>query len=68
MRRTRAQKRKILADPKFRNYQVAKMVNTIMGGGKKSVAETIVYRAFDILGEKTGQPPIDVFRKALDNF
>jgi small subunit ribosomal protein S7 len=67
MRRRRAQKRKILPDPKFKNVLVAKMVNIVMGQGKKSVAERVVYGAFDVLKDKTGKDPLEVFKQALDN-
>ena len=67
MRRRRAPKRKNLPDPKFRNQQVAKMVNIIMRRGKKSISEKIVYGAFDIIAEKTGKPSLDVFKQAVEN-
>ena len=67
MRRRRAPKREILPDPKYKNILVAKMVNIIMERGKKSLAESIVYGAFDVLKEKTGKEPLDVFKQALDN-
>jgi small subunit ribosomal protein S7 len=67
LRRRRAPKRKILPDPKYRNFQVAKMINIILACGKKDVAERIVYGAFDILQEKTGKSPVDIFRQAMEN-
>lgn len=67
MRRRRAPKRKILPDPKFKNILVAKMINIVMERGKKSTAENVLYGAFDILKEKTGKDPLDVFKQALDN-
>ena len=67
MRRRRAQKRKILPDPKYKNILVAKMVNTVMECGKKSLAERVLYGAFDVLKEKTGKDPLEVFKQALDN-
>jgi len=67
MRRRKAPKRKILPDPKYRNLQVAKVINILMSRGKKSVAEAILYRAFTIIAEKTGQEPVDVFKTAVDN-
>jgi len=66
-RRHRAEKREILPDPKFGNPIVTKFMNTIMYEGKKSVAETIVYGAFDIIEAKTKQPALGVFEQALDN-
>lgn len=67
MRRRRAPKRKILPDPKFKNILVAKMINIVMERGKKSTAENVLYGAFDILKEKTGKDPLEVFKQALDN-
>ncbi len=67
MRRRRAPKRKILPDPKFKNILVAKMINIVMERGKKSTAEGVLYGAFDILKEKTGKDPLEVFKQALEN-
>jgi small subunit ribosomal protein S7 len=66
-RRHRADKREILPDPKFGNVVVTKFMNSIMYQGKKSVAETIVYGALDIVEGKTKSNPIQVFQQALDN-
>jgi small subunit ribosomal protein S7 len=66
-RRHRADKREILPDPKFGNVVVTKFMNSIMYEGKKSVAESIVYGALDIIEGKTKQSPIQVFQQALDN-
>jgi small subunit ribosomal protein S7 len=67
MRRRRADKRGVIPDPKYKNAMVSRFVNCIMTQGKKSKAEKIVYRSFDILAQKTGKPAIEVFQKALDN-
>lgn len=67
MRRRRAPKRNIIPDPRFHDLLVAKMINIVMERGKKSVAQKIVYKAFDILNEKTGKDPLEVFRQAVDN-
>ena len=67
MRRRRAEKRIVLPDPKYKNVLVTRFINCIMTQGKKSKAEGIVYRAFEILAQKTGKPAIEVFQKALDN-
>jgi len=67
MRKKRAEKRYIKPDPKFNDVIVAKFVNTIMYEGKKSVARSIVYGAFDILEEKTKKPGLEVFKKAMSN-
>jgi len=67
MRRRRAEKREILPDPKYKNITVSKFINILMERGKKSTAEKILYRSFDIMAEKTGKPALEVFLKALDN-
>ena len=66
-RRREVPKRDILPDPKFGNVEVSKFVNTIMKSGKKSVAERIVYGAFDQIVSKTGKDPLEVFGLALGN-
>lgn len=65
-RRHAAQKREVLPDPKFNNIVVAKFVNTIMQEGKKSVAERIVYGAFDIIQSKMKTDPLAVFIETLE--
>lgn len=67
MRKKRAEKRSIEPDPKFHDALVARMINTILRKGKKSLAMRIVYDAFDIIQQKTKQNPLDVFRKAVSN-
>lgn len=68
MRRRGAEKKEVLADPKYKSKVVAKFINMVMVEGKKSTAERIVYGAFDILKEKTKEEdPLKVFYKALDN-
>jgi len=66
-RRRETPKRKILPDPKFADRLVAKFINAMMTGGKKSTAERICYGAFDIVAEKSGEDPLSVFKKGLDN-
>ncbi|WP_420134374.1 30S ribosomal protein S7 [Rhodopseudomonas sp.] len=66
-RRHAAEKREVLPDPKFGNIVVTKFMNSVMYAGKKSVAEGIVYGAFDLIEAKTKQPPLGVFEQALDN-
>jgi small subunit ribosomal protein S7 len=66
-RRHRAEKREVLPDPKFGNMVVSKFMNSIMYAGKKSVAESIVYGAFDMIEGKSKQNPLTVFEQALDN-
>jgi small subunit ribosomal protein S7 len=60
-------KRDVLADPIYNDKVVTKLVNNIMMDGKKGVAQRIVYNAFDIIKEKTGNDPLEVFEKALNN-
>ena len=60
-------KRKIAPDPRYGSDLVAKFVNNLMTGGNKSVAQSILYRALDVVGERTKQDPLGVFKKALDN-
>src|SRR3974377_1043321 len=66
-RRHRAERREVLPDPKFGNMVVSKFMNSIMHAGKKSVAESIVYGAFDVIEGKTKQSPVSIFQQALDN-
>ena len=66
-RRHSADKREINPDPKFGNLVVSKFMNSVMYEGKKSVAESIVYGAFEIIEGKTKQSPVTVFEQALDN-
>ena len=67
MRRRRAAKRMIDPDPRYGDLLIAKMINVVMERGKKSIAERIVYDALDIVKEKTGKEPLEVFRQAADN-
>lgn len=67
MRRRRAPKRKINNDPVYNDLMLAKMVNMCMLKGKKSTAEGIIYGALDIIGEKSGKEPLEVFKQAVDN-
>ncbi len=66
-RRHAAQKREVLPDPKFGDVVLTKFTNSLMLKGKKSVAERIVYDAFDIMEKKTGQDPLKLFHDAIDN-
>ncbi len=67
MRKRRAVKRDVLPDPIYKSKVVAKLINTIMLDGKKGTAQTILYEAFDIVKEKTGKDPLEVFTQALEN-
>jgi small subunit ribosomal protein S7 len=66
-RRREVPKRKITPDPKYKDKLVAKFTNCLMADGKKSVAEGILYGAFDVIQNRFKDDPIEVFRKALDN-
>jgi small subunit ribosomal protein S7 len=66
-RRREVAKRVILPDPKYNDRLVAKFMNVIMFGGKKSTAEGIVYGALDLVAAKIAENPLDAFKKALEN-
>ncbi len=66
-RRREVPKREILPDPKFHNRLVTKFMNGIMRKGKKSLAESILYGAFDIIERKTKENPLKLFEKAVEN-
>ena len=59
--------RKVNPDPIYKNRMVAKLINRVMRDGKKSVAQSQVYKAFDIIKEKTEDDPVRVFSEAIDN-
>ncbi len=66
-RRRAVAKREVLPDPKFGNVTLAKFMNHVMISGKKSVAETIVYGALEIVRERLNKDPLEAFGEALDN-
>lgn len=66
-RRREVPKREVLPDPKFGSVEVAKFMNVLMLDGKKSVAERIVYGAFDQIEKKLSKPPLEIFGQALGN-
>lgn len=66
-RRREVAKRQILPDPKFGDQLVAKFINAVMLDGKKSTAEQIVYGALELAASRTGEQPLDIFKKALEN-
>lgn len=66
-RKRKAEVRGVLADPIFNSKIVTKLINTIMLDGKKSTAERILYSAFEIVKEKTGEDSLEVFQKAVEN-
>lgn len=67
MRRRQASKREVKPDPKFNSPIIGHFINIIMIKGKKSTSQNIIYRAFDILQEKTKEDPVKVFFAALEN-
>ena len=67
MRKRRAVKRDVLADPIYNSKLVTKLINSMMIDGKKGKAQTILYDAFDIIKEKTGKDPMEVFEQAMEN-
>ena len=66
-RRREIPKRELAADPLYNSVLVSKFINTVMHDGKRSTAERILYKSFDIIKERTGDDPLKVFKKALDN-
>ena len=59
--------RQVLPDPLYNDVRVSKLINNVMLDGKKGLAQRICYDAFDIIKERTGEEPIEVFNKALEN-
>ena len=66
-RRGQIAKRDVLPDPLYNSKLVTRLVNSVMLDGKKGVAQKIVYGAFDIIKDKAGEEPLDVFEKAMEN-
>jgi small subunit ribosomal protein S7 len=66
-RKHRATPRVVLPDPRYQDVVITKMINGLMDGGKKAVAERILYDAMQIVETKTGEEPLKVFKKALSN-
>ncbi|MFO8145555.1 MAG: 30S ribosomal protein S7 [Candidatus Syntrophosphaera sp.] len=66
-RKKKAVLREVLPDPKYNDVIVTKFMNCLMKKGKKSIAEGIVYGAFEIIEKKTKEPPLEVFKTALEN-
>ncbi len=60
-------KREVLPDPKYQDQLVTKFINVLMKRGKKSLAESIFYKSLAIVEEKSGQDPLGVFKRAVDN-
>ncbi len=67
MRKYRAKKRDVLPDPVYNSKIITKLINQIMIGGKKGTAQKILYDAFDIVKEKTGKDPMEVYNQAMEN-
>lgn len=67
MRKKQAVKRDVLPDPIYESKLVTKLINQLMYGGKKGIAQRIVYRAFDLIKEKSKKDPMVVFEKAMKN-
>ena len=67
MRRTRATHREVKPDSKYNDVLVTQLINKVLLSGKKSIAERIVYDAFDIIEAKTSSDPLKVFKDAMDN-
>ncbi|MBP8975315.1 MAG: 30S ribosomal protein S7 [Bacteroidetes bacterium] len=67
MRRKRAIRRRIAPDPKYKDVLITRFTNSLLKRGKKHCARQILYRAMEIMKEKSGKEPLEVFRKAVDN-
>jgi len=67
MRRRKADRRKIEPDVRYSNVKVQTFINHVLKNGKKNVAATMVYGAFDIMAEKTGKDPLELFEQAMQN-
>ncbi|RJQ35997.1 30S ribosomal protein S7 [Candidatus Parcubacteria bacterium] len=67
MRRKRNFERDIAPDPRYDSVLIAKLVNSVMQKGKKSVAESVIYDAFDLIAKETGEDPLIVFQRAMQN-
>jgi len=66
-RKGEIRRREVLPDPKFHDRLVTKFMNTIMGRGKKSLAERVFYGALELIQQRTKEEPLGIFKKALDN-
>jgi len=66
-RRREIPKRELAADPLYNSTLVSKFISTVMHDGKRSTAERILYQSFDIIKERSGDDPLKIFKKALDN-
>ncbi len=66
-RRNRPAKREVVADSRFNNTHITMLINRMMYGGKRSTAQSIMYRAMDLIEERAKRNPVDVFEQALRN-
>lgn len=66
-RKGEIERRKVQADTKYKSILVQRFINRLLQRGKKSTAQRVIYGAFDLMKEKTGQEPIDIFKKAVKN-
>ena len=66
-RRREIAKREVIPDPKYNNKLVARFINCLLRRGKKSIAESMFYGAFDIIEKRTKEQPVEVFEKAVSN-
>jgi small subunit ribosomal protein S7 len=66
-RRREIPKRELVADPLYNSALVSKFINTVMSDGKRSVAERIMYESFDIIKDRSGDDPLKIFKKAVEN-
>ena len=66
-RRREIPKRELVADPLYNSTLVSKFINTVMSDGKRSLAERIMYQSFDIIKDRTGDDPLKIFKKAVEN-
>lgn len=67
MRKRRAEKRRIIKDPKYGDVVITKFINNLMYDGKKNTARRIMYDAMSIIAEKTNQDPLEIFKQAMTN-
>jgi len=67
MRRTKPEKREKLGDIRYNNVNVTEMINRLMKRGKKSTAVRVIYGSFDLIQERSGKDPVEVFEQALNN-
>ena len=66
-RRYRPERREVTPDPKYNNKTIARFINRLMRGGKKSTAQRVMYDAFDIIEQRTKRDPVEVFEQAMAN-